>query len=1122
MRPRIGYILSAILLVGAVPGSVCAADPLAEAFIDPPVSARPRVWWHWLDGNISQDGIAKDLAWMKSVGIGGLQSFDANVPTKQIVEQRLVYMSPEWKDAFRFAATEAERLELELAIASSPGWSQTGGPWVKPEDALKKLVWAETVVPGGRHFRGRLSMPAAITGPFQSLRMVPSVHEMMWPEGAIKHKEPPSHYGDVAVLAVPLGLQADGEPKVSLADGSPLPAAELFDDDLETGVTLARGSPKTPTAVVLSYGRTQTIRSATVFVAGGKLMFMAPMLLSVLEASDDGAHWRQVADIHADQVPTTVSFAPATARYFRLVLKPLPMGMIDLGTPAPGAEFPASAAGAAKAMSAPWRLQHFKLSAEAKVDHVETKAGFSLVDDYYALPERADGAVGIDPRKVIDLTSRMKPDGTLDWTPPPGRWRVIRFGYSLLGTTNNPATPEATGLEVDKFDAAAVRRYLEHYIGMYRDAVGSEFLGRRGIRAILNDSIEVGAANWTPQMIEQFKRLRGYDPVPWFPTLTGVLIGDRQQSDKFLYDYRRTLADLMASEHYGTVAKVAHENGLKVYGEALETRRPSLGDDMAMRSHADVPMAAMWTFDRTRGPNPSYVADVRGAASVAHIYGQNLVAAESMTSALNYWNDSPATLKRIIDLAFVHGVNLPVVHTSVHQPRDDKSPGLSLLMFGQFFNRHESWGEMARPWVDYIARNSLMLQQGRNVADVAYFYGEEAPLTGLYGKKHVSNVPQVHAYDFVNADVLMSALTNDGGDLVTPGGARYRALYLGGSSQKMTLAALRRLAELVDRGATVVGLAPEGNPGLAGEAQEYAALIAKLWPGGELAQVGKGRVIASRDIEAALRQIGVAPQFRFAGAPDADIPFVHRELGDGESYFLVNRKDRPEVIEARFRVAGKAPELWHADSGKSEPLSYRIVNGETVIPLTLAAEASVHVVFRKPATADSLVTKAATPGLIASIEGPWIVHFQPGRGAPAMTNLPNLMPLNEAADSGIKYFSGVATYSRDFRAPKAWKSGEPLWLDLGEVREIAEVHVNGKPVGIAWHAPYRIDIGAATQKGRNSLEIRVANLWANRLIGDAQPGASKVAFTAMPTYRASAPLRRSGLIGPVQLLIEIR
>ncbi|MFD1613265.1 glycosyl hydrolase [Sphingomonas tabacisoli] len=1096
---------------------VMSADPLADAFRDPPASARPRVWWHWMNGNVTKDGIAKDLAWMKRVGIGGLQNFDANLQTPKIVDQRLVYMTPEWKDAFRFAAAEADRLGLEFAIASSPGWSETGGPWVKPADGMKKLVWSEAVVEGGRAFTGKLPNLPTATGPFQN--MGPADAMAM---AQAKAPPPPTGSGEVAVLA--FLIEESTVPKIESAKsgaGKSLDIAALSDSNAATAVEVERRVGSEPGSLVVSFGTPQTIRSATILIPNPAASLLGPTEAPRLEASDDGAKWRNVTALPTMAVPTTASFAPVTARYFRLVLEPAPPSSLESRGSAPGidqADFRTMIRNGLSRTGI--KVAEFELSHDAKIDRYETKAAFELVPDYYSLSNGIGEAKGVAPGRVIDLTSRLRPDGTLDWTPPRGRWRVLRLGWSLTGKTNHPAPQEATGLEVDKFDGPAVRRYMEHYLGMYREASGGR-IGDNGVRAFLTDSTEVGAANWTPQLIEQFKTLRGYDPTPWLPALTGTIVGSRAESDKFLYDFRRTLADLHASQHYATVAAVAHENGLKVYGEALEDKRPVIGDDMAMRRYADIPMAAMWTYPHETEPRLTLLADMKGAASVAHIYGQNLVAAESLTSAAFPWAHGPADLKHVIDLEFVTGVNRPVIHTSVHQPVDDKKPGLSLFIFGQYFNRHETWAELARPWVDYMARNSLLLQQGRNVADVGYFYGEEAPLTGLYGEHVVADAPKAYAYDFVNAEALTSALRNDGAELATPGGARYRALYLGGSSRQMTLPTLRKIVALVEGGATVIGPKPVGNPSLAGAPAEFAALTDRLWPGGRSARVGKGQVIATTDIEAALAEIGLAPDFRYTGGQaDSEVPFLHRKLDDGDSYFLVNRKDRSETIEAHFRVTGKAPELWRAETGTSEPVSYRTANGETVVPLTLAAEESIHIVFRRPAQADAMAVKKVAPREVAALSGPWNVSFEAGRGAPATATFASLAPLDQNSDSGIKYFSGVATYSKTFDVPKSWKPNQPLWLDLGEAREIAEVTVNGKPAGYAWHAPYRVDISSAAKPGRNTLQVRVANLWVNRLIGDRQPGAEKITWTATPPYKADAPLRRSGLIGPVTLLSQ--
>lgn len=1095
-----------------------SAAPLEDQFRDPPNSARPRVWWHWMNGNVSKDGIAKDMAWMKRVGIGGLQNFDANLQTPQVVEKRLVYMTPEWKEAFRFAAHEADRQGLELAIAASPGWSETGGPWVKPQDGLKKLVWSETSVPAGQHFTGKLAAPPSATGPYQALGAALSIEEMI-----SGHPAPPAptYYGEVGLFAFPETVASPpAVPRAVDGLGNVLSAAALSDADLGQGVTLARKEGEAA-SLQLDYAGPTRIASATVFVPGVVVPFAGAAFTGALESSADGKTWTPVTALTLGAVPTTVSFPAVTAAHFRLVLNARkPDG--GLGSPVPGIVMDGLFDGVGAAMAKrPLIVGTFALDAGTKVDRFEAKAGFVMSRDYYALEEPKDGASGVAPASVIDLSGKLKADGTLDWQAPAlpkgQRWRVLRMGYSLLGTTNHPAPPEATGLEVDKFDGDAVRRYLDHYIGMYKEAAGPDMVGQRGVRALLTDSIEVGEANWTPLMLEQFQRLRGYDARPWLPTLTGVLVGTRAEADKFLYDYRRTLADLLASEHYGTVAKVAHENGLKVYGEALEDKRPMLGDDMTMRSHTDIPMAAMWTF-REEGPRQTLIADMRGAASVAHLYGQNLVAAESMTASMSPWAFAPKDLKRFIDMEFVNGVNRPVVHTSVHVPVDDRKPGLSLFIFGQYFNRMESWGEMAKPWVDYIARSSLLLQAGRNVADVAYFYGEEAPLTGLYGDKPVADAPVRHAYDFLSYDALTGLLSNDGNEVVAPSGARYRAIYLGGSSQRMTLGALKKLVALVEGGATVIGNAPVSTPSMmSAQDAEWSALVAKLWPGSGDAAVGKGRVIASQDVEGALKAVGVAPDFTFTGGDAAaKIPFVHRRDGQGEIYYLSNPQG-PQRIEARFRVTGKAPELWHPETGTSEPVSYRIENGETVVPLSLVEGDAVFVVFRKATTKQSLTLPARPVRTLSSLDDGWTVRFQADRGAPASIEMAKLAPLERSADSGVKYFSGEATYSRSFALPRGAKAGQPLWLDLGQVGDLAEVSVNGKPVGAVWHAPYRIDVGKAVKSGANTIEVKVANLWVNRLVGDAQPGAKPITWTAMPTYRADAPLRPSGLIGPVTL-----
>lgn len=1078
---------------------------LEKGFQDPPASARPRVWWHWMNGNVTLDGIEKDIDWLSRIGIGGLQNFDANLETPQIVSKRLIYMQPDWKDAFRRAVRLADQKGLEFAIAASPGWSETGGPWVPPQDGIKKLVWGETVLAGGKRFSGKLPALPGVTGPFQTIKFAELFVDPKAPAPKI-----PEAGGEIAVLAYPIAEGSIAPIEVTTANGGPKSPTALSDDDLETSVDIALPQPSEASHIGLRFAKPVTVKSARLFIKNARAPFGPPRFKATLQAQQ-GGNWISVGEFPLTDVPTTISFAEVTAARFRLAIAPSETAISAGGLGSvPGAViydlFPQS-------NPSTLAVGDFQLFPETRVGQAEVKAGFATVPNYHDIASTSD-VPAPGPDTVIDLTNRVDANGNLHWAPPKGRnWRVIRFGWSLTGKTNHPATPEATGLEVDKYDPAAVRRYLETYLGMYRETVGPELFGSHGIRALLTDSIEVGAANWTPRLLDEFKARRGYDAGPWLPVLAGAVLGSPRRSDAFLYDYRRTLGELMAEAHYATVAQVAHENGLKVYGEALEDGRPVLGDDLAMRSKADVPMAALWTFNRGEQPRTGLLGDMKGAASVAHYYGQNLVAAESMTSAFSPWAFAPSDLKRIIDLEFAMGVNRPVIHTSVHQPEDQKLPGLSLAVFGQYFTRHETWAEMAKPWVDYISRTSFMLQQGKNRADVAIFYGEDTPVATLFSQGVPSGLPKGYAYDFINNDMLAGLKVTDAGELEAPGGVRYKAIALAGTSQHMTLGTLRRLKILADAKVRIIGPRPTGSPGLADDQAEFEALAKDVW--------SHPNVRPSTDIEGELARLGILPDFVPAGGdPDADVLFVHRELPEGDAYFLTNRQNRNVKLDARFRVTGKAAEFWDAITGRTEDASYRIEGEQTVVPIELAPEGSIFVLFRKAAPSSARDVKRAALRDAGAVTAPWQVSFQSGRGAPPKAIFPALAPLETNTDPGIRYFSGVATYKTEIRLPASIKPSSRLWLDLGKVGDVAEVLINGRPVGTVWFSPNRLNVGSYLKPGKNQIEIRVANLWVNRLIGDQQPGAAKVTWTAVPTYKADAPLRPSGLIGPVRLLEE--
>jgi hypothetical protein len=838
-----------------------------------------------------------------------------------------------------------------------------------------------------------------------------------------------------------------------------------------------------------------------------------------VEASDDGVSFRELAEIPNDGgVEHTIAFPATTARFFRVAFShTAPSGFQDLPF---DVENPFGGRGNLKP-GQNFEISELVLHPGARVSRFEEKAGFGriLSLDAFATP-RVAASDAIQKSDIIDLTAMMHPDGTLDWTPPPGHWIVLRFGYSLTGQTNQPASPEGTGLEVDKLSREHVRDYMNTYLDKYKDAVGP-LMGKRGLEYVINDSWEAGTANWTENMIDDFTKRRGYDPRPWLPVLAGRVVGSSQESDRFLWDFRETLGDMLADYHYDQINDILHRRGMGHYGESHEEGRAFIGDGMQVKRGNDVPMSAMWTQKpEVNSEQYGYNADIRESASVAHIYGQNLVAAESLTAASGAWAWSPVTLKPTADKELAMGLNRFVIHTSVHQPLLDKKPGLALGPFGQWFTRNETWAELAKPWITYLARSSYLLQQGSFDADIIYFYGEDTNLTALFLKSE-PDIPSGYNFDYVNADALIHVLTCDNGQLATPSGMRYRVLALDPHSQHMSLPVLEKIRDLVQAGAIVVGPKPTDTPSLSDDPQKFQSIAEQLWGSGNGNAVGRGRIYGGQKLADVLATIHVEPDFEYT-KPESDtkVLFVHRKLGDGDLYFVDNRNSREETLETSFRVYGKEAELWHADTGTIEPAPFRLTNGRTTVPLRLEPWEAVFVVFRKSAKTQSRTLPAVTDNVVGSIDGPWNLSFEPDRGAPATITLDKLSSWSDSPDDGVKYFSGTGTYTKTIQAAPEWfKSGARLSIDLGEVRNLAQVSINGEPLGILWKIPYRVDVTGTIKAGPNTLVIKVTNPWVNRIVGDRQPNVTRTyTFTSPKYYRADSKLVPSGLLGPVTVI----
>jgi hypothetical protein len=964
---------------------------------------------------------------------------------------------------------------------------------------MKKYVWSETVIEGGQPVVALLTAPPQTSGGFQAAK---------------SSKSSVQAYGEAAVFAFPTPpLEAPVVPSQWKTSSGAAVLTETIAGAPGEGRTLSlpADGPGQEAWLDAQFSSPTAIGAVSLSVQFGAML--------LIEAEDGAGVFKVIAQalVEAGAGPLahgapqqTIAFTPINTKRLRLRFQPPPIAPL---TPV------------AQMIPPPkkvvYGISRLQLLGGARVNGYEAKAGFAPSIDDHATTPAAPADARIEPTQVLDLTAKMDADGMLRWTPPRGRWTIIRLGWSLTGAVNAPAEPGATGLEVDKLDADAVRRYLDHYLGLYSQASGGG-LGPNGISALLTDSWEAGVQNWTPAMLAEFRKRRGYDPAPWLPVLTGRVVKSAEASERFLFDYRQTLKDLVVDNHYGVLAQELKVRGIGYYTEVQGDYPRAIADGMTVKSRGDIPTAEFWYRNWSTPPGqPALKADLEEAASAAHVYGKPLVAAEALTVAapLDPWAFSPAMLKPVADEIFARGVNRILLHESHMQPLADAKPGLGLYIFGQYFNRNETWAEQATPWVTYLSRSSYMLQQGQYVADVAYFYGETRNLTELFKDRVNTDLPAGYAYDYINPEALLTRLSVRDGRLVTASGMSYRVLFLPDTVRRLSLPALRKIHDLVHDGAVLVAKRPEGGLGLADDDVAIARLADEIWGDGTPGRaLGAGRVYG--DLAAALSAEQVVPDVAFEpSAPRGVLLTLHRRTPEADIYFVSNQTATPQILTADFRVKGRAPELWRAETGQSQPLSYSQTSTGVRTTLALDPHDAVFVVFRKAATQQNWTAATPKRRTLVNLEGPWRVAFEPGRGAPASAKLDNLISWPASADPGIKYFSGLAAYSKDIDVKRSWlTSGQRIELDLGEVKEIAAVSVNGVAVATAWHAPYRIDITRALKPGRNAVRVEVVNLWPNRLIGDKQPGAKPVTFAPGSPYTAASPLLPSGFLGPARLI----
>ncbi len=1031
----LGVMSIVALACGPGPSGREPSDELAAGFAKPPDSARPWVYWMWMDGNLTREGITADLEAMRDARLGGVVICEVNVG---VPRGPVEFMSPAWRGLFKHVVREAERLGLEVTLNAGPGWTGSGGPWVKPEASMQHIVAAAVEAVGPALFNAELPRPARRPAFFGEGGLPPEIKRTM-----------DGFYRDVAVLAFP----------------SPAAGPSISDIDEKA------------------------------------LYVRAP---------------------YSSQ-PGVKPFLPAPA------------------------DFPALPAGA-----------------------------------------------GIDPARVVDLTEKLSAEGRLTWDVPAGRWTILRFGRTTTGANTRPAPVPGLGLECDKLDAAAFDAHYDAFVGALLREIGPRRTdGQAGWTTLHIDSWEMGAQNWTAAFREEFRRRRGYDLLAFLPAVTGRPVNSLETSERFLWDLRQTAQELVLENHALRLKELGRRDGFWLSIEPYDMTPCS---DMTLGTVADVPMGEFWLY----GFNTAH--SVIEAAGIAHTGGKPVMAAEAFTSMdTEAWRAHPASMKALGDWAFTAGVNRIVFHRYQNQAGLEARPGMTMGPYGVHWERTQTWWDMVPAYHAYLARCQFMLRQGLPFADVCFLVAEgsphvfRAPASALRGDPPG---PAGYAFDGCPPETLLSAAAVQDGRIVFPHGASYRILVLP-ERETMTPALLRKVCDLVAAGATVVGPRPRKSPSLAGYPEcdaEVEKLAAEVWGDCDGVTVtehafGRGRVVWVREKNGAGRaaplktgpkgsgpssnktwEVGEPPldepgQYGdfavVAGVLErmsvpldlsSDVPlrWTHRRGGGTDIYFVANPEDKVVETSAVFRVNGKHPELWDPITGRiGAPARYVMKDGLTSVPLRFEPFESFFVVFRETEASSASDASAAAgavlsvPAEVAVLAGPWEISFDPKWGGPEKIVFETLDDWSRRPEDGIKYYSGTAVYRKTFDLPQAGPAERGrFWLDLGTVKNIALVRLNGRDLGVVWCEPWRVEITAAAKAKGNRLEVRVANLWPNRLIGDERepadaeyatggrlarwpdwllrgeprPSPGRLTFSTWKHFTKDSPLLPSGLLGPVKIL----
>jgi hypothetical protein len=781
-------------------------------------------------------------------------------------------------------------------------------------------------------------------------------------------------------------------------------------------------------------------------------------------------------------------------------------------------------------LAVPLDQKHLERTAAAET-------GFSMPDAAWMLnpiPNPASGkAADADTPEsgVKDITASVTADGTVQWTAPPGNWEILRIGYTDSGARVSTSSGAWQGLAIDYMSRQAFDQYWNHTVEPLLDAAKPY----HSLKYLATDSWELGGENWTPGFREQFKHLRGYDPVPWLPVIAGSIVGSPEQSTRFLADLRRTVGDLIATNEYDEFAAKAREHGMGVEAESGGPQGAPI-DALETFRHSAVPQTEFWSQNAHRSADEQRFF-VKEAASAAHIYGQHFVADEGETSIGPQWSESLATdLKPTFDMAITEGMNRMVWHEFTSSPAATGLPGQEYFA-GTHLNPKVTWWNAGGAFFQYMNRAQFLMKQGVAIDDALYFYGDNVPAFVRLKADDPAHVLPGYDYDVTDEDALLHTIHSEGPDLVGPGGVHWRVLVMPGT-RRAPLSVLALVQRYVQGGGTVAGLPPASVSGALSPPQQlqFQHLVSEIWGNCTAARphaYGKGRVFCTADTHSVLQAMHVPEDFTPAtstGAPlwqppyassHSGIDYVHHRAGTTDIYFVRNASPTSVNLQGIFRVQGKHCQLWDAVSGaiQSPEAQSPTADNRTRVSFSLPAYGSLFILFNPSFASSPATSKPQHAEPIHPTHG-WLLGFQPGRGAPT-TPVPvtTFTSWTQAPQPGIRYFSGTATYNATVEAPAITRNS-PVYLHFTDIRELAQVTINGHAAGTVWAMPYTLRVDPWLHSGLNQLSIAVTNLWPNRIIGDLQPdNTHRYTQTNITKYKADSPLLPSGLIGPVEWLV---